>query len=116
MARQIAATYTVDTEDWKQAANNLRQPYWDWAKNAIPPDEVIALKQVTIIGKDGKAVEVDNPLYHYVFHPIDASFPDPFSSWPTTVRQPTSADPDATDDVATLKKYVYYSIPPLNIT
>jgi tyrosinase len=106
-AEEIAATYTVDTEDWKKAATLLRQPFWDWAQNAIPPDQVIAQTQVTITGKDGKQVKVDNPLYHYKFHPIDPSFPDPYSGWQTTLRQPTSQDPDATDDVETLKKYVY---------
>ena len=107
-AEQIAATYTVDTENWKQAASNFRQPFWDWAQNAIPPDQVIAQKQVTITGKDGNKVTVDNPLYHYSFHPIDPSFPDPYSGWQTTLRQPTSQDPDATDDVAMLKKYVLH--------
>jgi tyrosinase len=105
-AEEIAAKYTVDAEDWKQAATNLRQPYWDWALNAILPDQVIKLTQVTITNKDGKQVKVQNPLYHYKFHPIDQSFPDPYSGWPTTLRQPTSQDPDATDDVAMLQKYV----------
>lgn len=106
-AEEIAATYTVDKEGWKQAATNLRQPFWDWASNAIPPDQVIAQKQVTITRPDGKRVTVNNPLYHYSFHPIDSSFPDPYSGWPTTLRQPTSQDSNATDDVAMLKKYVY---------
>ena len=104
---EIAATYTVDTKDWKQAATDLRQPYWDWALNAIPPAQVIAQKQVTITNKDGKQVQVNNPLYHYKFHPIDPSFPDPYSGWPTTLRQPTSQDANATDDIAMLQKYVY---------
>ncbi|KAF8805055.1 tyrosinase [Phlegmacium glaucopus] len=102
-AKEIAATYTVDKESWQQAANNLRQPFWDWARNSTPPDEVIALKQVTITGHDGKHIKVDNPLYHYKFHPIDPSFPDPYSGWQTTLRQPTSLDPDATDDVNMLR-------------
>lgn len=100
-------TYTVDTEDWNQAADNLRQPFWDWALNAVPPDEVIKQTQVTITGKDGKQVLVDNPLYHYQFHPIDPSFQSPYSNWPTTLRQPTSGESNATDDVAMLQKYVY---------
>jgi len=103
-AVEIAATYTVDTEDWKQAATNLRQPYWDWAVNAIPPSEVISDTQVTIIGTDGNQALVDNPLYHYIFNPIDPSFPQPYSGWQTTLRQPTSQDPDATDDITLLKR------------
>lgn len=84
----------------------MRQPYWDWAANAIPPDQVIALKQVAITGPNGQKITVDNPLYHYKFHPIDPSFPDPFSQWPTTLRQPNSERPNATDNVTRLKKFV----------
>ena len=90
-----------------QAATNLRQPFWDWARNAIPPEQVITLTQVTITGKDGKQFRIDNPLYHYKFHPIEPSFQRPYNSWQTTLRLPVSEDPNATDDVATLKKYVY---------
>ncbi|KAF8903867.1 tyrosinase [Gymnopilus junonius] len=102
-ALEVAATYTVDQASWKQAALDLRQPFWDWAKNAVPPDEVIALKQVSITGPNGKKVTVDNPLYHYKFHPIDSSFPEPYSGWQTTLRQPNSTQPDATDNVPRLK-------------
>jgi tyrosinase len=105
-AVEIAATYRVNTEDWKKAAADLRQPYWDWAANAIPPDQVISQTQVTITDRNGKRVLVDNPLHHYKFHPIDKSFPEPYSGWPTTLRQPTSGDADATDDIAALQKYV----------
>jgi len=105
-AQEVAATYTVDQAAWKAAASTLRQPYWDWAANSIPPDEVIALKTVTITGHDGKKKSVPNPLYHYPFHPIDPSFPSPYSGWPTTLRQPNSTLPSATDDIARLKLYV----------
>ena len=48
-AKEVAATYTThDCAAWVQAAEELRQPYWDWAANAIPPDEVVALPKVTI--------------------------------------------------------------------
>jgi tyrosinase len=106
-AVEIAATYTVDTQDWKKAAADLRQPYWDWAANAVPPDEVIKNEQVNITNKDGEQVLVNNPLYQYTFHPIDPSFPDPYSEWQTTLRQPTSGDADATDDIPTLQRCVY---------
>nr|BAF74396.1 tyrosinase [Pholiota nameko] len=102
--QDIAATYTTsDKAAWVQAAANLRQPYWDWAANAVPPDQVIASKKVTITGSNGHKVEVDNPLYHYKFHPIDSSFPRPYSEWPTTLRQPNSSRPNATDNVAKLR-------------
>ncbi|KAJ3505393.1 hypothetical protein NLJ89_g7442 [Agrocybe chaxingu] len=102
-AEAIAATYRVDQAAWKQAASDLRQPYWDWAANAIPPDEVIALKQVSITGPNGNKITVDNPLYNYRFHPIDPSFPAPYNGWATTLRQPTSTRPNATDNVARLR-------------
>ncbi|CAA7270513.1 unnamed protein product [Cyclocybe aegerita] len=102
-AEAIASTYTVDQAAWKQAAADLRQPYWDWAANAIPPDEVIVLKQVSITGPNGNKITVDNPLYNYKFHPIDPSFPAPYNGWATTLRQPTSTRPNATDNVARLR-------------
>ncbi|KAH9476336.1 prephenate dehydrogenase (NADP(+)) [Psilocybe cubensis] len=102
-AAEVAAKYTVDTASWVEAAANIRQPYWDWAANAVPPDQVIAMKQVTITGPNGNKITVDNPLYHYKFNPIDSSFPRPYSRWPTTLRQPTSTRPDATDNVTRLK-------------
>ena len=90
-----------------QAATNLCQPFWDWAKKAIPPEQVIALPQVTIIEKDGKQFQNDKPLYLYKFHPIDPSFECPYSSWQTTLRLLASKDLNAIDDVMMLKKYVY---------
>ncbi|KAF9473594.1 tyrosinase [Pholiota conissans] len=103
-AQDVAATYTTaDKAAWVQAAANLRQPYWDWAANAVPPDQVIGLKQVQITGPNGQKVTVDNPLYHYKFHPIDSSFPRPYSGWPATLRQPNSTRPNATDNVTRLK-------------
>jgi tyrosinase len=69
----------------------------------VPPDQVIALQQVTITGSDGNQVTVDNPLFQYAFHPIDPSFPSPYSSWQTTLRQPTTEDANAQDDVEQLK-------------
>lgn len=105
-AVEVAAKYMVDNASWVAAAANIRQPYWDWAANAVPPDQVIAMKQVTITGPNGSKITVDNPLYHYKFNPIDPSFPRPYNGWPTTLRQPTSSRPNATDNVSRLKKYI----------
>ncbi len=101
---EIAATYTVDKEGWKKAAADLRQPFWDWARNSVPPAEVISEKQVTITGPDGKSHRVDNPLYHYRFHPIEPTFSAPYSNWSTTFRHPTSLDANAQDDINLLKR------------
>ena len=83
---EIARVYIVNTENWKKAANDICQPYWDCASNTILPPQVISQKQVTITNNIGKLVRVDNPLYHYKFHPIDSFFP-------TTFRLPTSEIP-----------------------
>ena len=104
---EIARTYLVNTDDWKKAAADLRQPYWDWASNIIPPPQVISQKLVTITNNLGKQVKVSNPLFNYKFHPIDSSFPDPYSNWQTTLRHPTSGNSDATSDLVELQKYVY---------
>ncbi|KAA1472059.1 photo-regulated tyrosinase [Dentipellis sp. KUC8613] len=103
-AKDIAAKYTVDKDRWSKAAANLRQPYWDWASNTIPPPEVISLQQVTITTFNGSKVKVDNPLVRYKFHPIDPSFPQPYSNWPTTLRHATSNDANAKDNVDELKR------------
>ncbi|KAJ7775767.1 tyrosinase [Mycena maculata] len=101
-AINIAATYAVDQDRFNKAAMELRQPYWDWASNSIPPPEVISLDQVSIIAPNGQTIQVDNPLRRYTFNPIDPSFPDPYSGWPATLRHPDTTDPDATDDVEDL--------------
>ena len=103
-AIDIAETYTVDKQRWQQVAADLRQPFWDWARNSVPPAEVISLTQVTITTPDGKRTKVDNPLFHYAFHPIEPSFPDPYINWQTTFRHPTTLDADAKDNVAELKR------------
>ena len=105
-AVQIAANYTVDQPAWNTAATQLRQPFWDWAANAVPPDEVIASKQVTITTPNGKKTQVDNPLYHYAFHPVDPSFGFPYTQWASTLRQPTPRLPASsmTDNVPRLRR------------
>lgn len=105
-AQQIADTYAVDTDAWKQAAAEFRHPYWDWASNSVPPPEVISLPQVTITTPDGKNTSVDNPLMRYTFHPVsDGGFYGPYNQWPTTLRQPDSGSPGAKDNISRLKRY-----------
>ena len=98
-AKQIADTYTHDTDSWKKAAANLRTPYWDWASNPLPPDEVIAMEEITITKPDGTKQSVPNPLYHYNFHPVPSYFPSNVKSFNTTVRHPFAKNP-----VQSLKK------------
>ncbi|KAI0647845.1 photo-regulated tyrosinase [Trametes meyenii] len=101
-AKQIAATYIRDTAAWRRAAEDLRQPFWDWARNMLPPPEVISLDRVTITGADGFRREVDNPLRRYRFHPVDPSFPPTWTRWQATLRHPTNQTPTATDNVQAL--------------
>ncbi|KAF8263973.1 tyrosinase [Lactarius quietus] len=102
-ALQIANTYQVDKQSWVTAAQNLRAPYWDWATNSVPPPEVISMATLNIITPNGQTTSVANPLIKYTFHPIDRSFPAPYSSWKTTIRHPDSPNsPNATTDVPAL--------------
>ena len=94
----IADTYTVNRAAWQKAAAELRQPFWDWASNSVPPAEVISQQQVTITRPDGTRGQVPNPLFSYRFHPIDASFPAPYSRWTSTLRHPANARPNATSN------------------
>jgi len=81
-----------------EAAANLRQPYWDWAVNSVPPDEVISFTQLTITGPEG-SITVDNPLYRYVFDSSKPSLSANDSG--TTIRR---VKDDGTDDVEMLKR------------
>lgn len=102
-AQQIAGTYkTYDRREWVDAATKLRQPYWDWAENIVPPPQVISLDQVEITAPNGRRKNVTNPLRRYTFHPIDPSFPLPYSRWQTTLRQPSRTGPNAKDNVTLL--------------
>ena len=107
-ALDIAKTYSDSS--WLTAAQNLRAPYWDWATNIVPPPEVISLESVSIITPDGSTTNVPNPLFQYTFNPIDPSFPDPYSSWKTTIRHPDSpGSPNATTDIQALVQYASFS-------
>ena len=74
-----------------QAAQQLRQPYWDWATYALPPDEVIRLSTVTITGFNGRDVVVNNPLLRYKFQarlPLNYFKGTTWAQYQTTLRQP----------------------------
>lgn len=109
-ALEIAKLYTVDKDRWIAEATQFRVPYWDWASQAVPPDEVIRQQQVAIITPDsnGKKVLVPNPFLHYTFHPVDPSFEKPFASWRTTLRHPKPVNsPNAKSDVDELITLVF---------
>ncbi|KAF8514606.1 hypothetical protein JB92DRAFT_124714 [Gautieria morchelliformis] len=105
-AASIAEKYTADTALWKSAAANLRQPYWDWAINPVPPDVIISDEKVKILHAPmGEEVEVENPFLRYRFRSDSErqSFHESFKDWPTTLRYPTGKGKDATSDVVQLK-------------
>ena len=105
-ARRIAQTYRANKGDWKQAAKDIRQPYWDFAANSVPPDEVITLTRVKITVPDGRRIDVTNPLHHYTFQsrsPFGVSTSD---EWVTTRRYPTFSTFGVFDDTDRLKACV----------
>ncbi|KAJ3565570.1 hypothetical protein NP233_g7549 [Leucocoprinus birnbaumii] len=89
-AIEAAKKFTVDKEAWAQAAKDIRQPFWDWGFQFVPPDEVIKNEQIQIVDYNGQKVSVPNPILRYHFHPIDPSFSRyrDFNTWTTTVRNP----------------------------
>jgi tyrosinase len=99
-AISIAGRFTVDRQGWQQAATQLRLPYWDWAKNSLPPDAVINSENVTIIDYNGNQIQVTNPLMRYRFQNSPEPFSQPFDSWPATVRHP---DNNGNDNIPELQ-------------
>ncbi|MCJ1391703.1 hypothetical protein MMC18_004568 [Xylographa bjoerkii] len=98
-ARSIAATYnSSDGPAYRVAAEAFRIPYWDWSLNPTMPG-LINTPTITITTPKG-VQDVPNPLYNYTFNPLPTSpgFPerDTVSQFLSTVRYPTSLDPNAT--------------------
>ncbi|KZP16341.1 Di-copper centre-containing protein [Athelia psychrophila] len=104
-AATIAQGYQ-DKMRWNNAATTLRQPFWDWARNAIPPDEIISLKQVTITTPDGKRTKFDNPFLKFKFPSAKSTstFQPPYRGWGTTLRCPPTEAANAQSDVDELKE------------
>ncbi|KAI0725255.1 photo-regulated tyrosinase [Fomitopsis betulina] len=100
VAIQIAGRYIVNAPMWLEAAKNLRVPYWDWA-GPIPAGEPDIPSEITSTTVDITTSEgiktVKNPLYWFPFpskFPY-TSFPSPHYSWGTTLRYPSSDQPNA---------------------
>ncbi|KAF2869068.1 hypothetical protein BDV95DRAFT_499227 [Massariosphaeria phaeospora] len=98
-ALYVAVTEVVNSfpknqrQRWRNAAANLRMPYWDWA--AAPPNgesnmpTLMRDQRVTVTKPSGQ-VSIANPLYSYTF---GSSLPaemqgGPWNSHPTTLRRP----------------------------
>ncbi|KAJ8463611.1 hypothetical protein ONZ45_g17515 [Pleurotus djamor] len=110
-AMTIALEYNSD--EWVRAAETMRLPYWDWASAPIPPDQVIAMPQITITTSSGPQT-VANPFWGYVFHPIDPSFTGRWALWRKTLRQPSGTGANAQDNVETLKRTLGRVAPQVN--
>lgn len=110
-AAEIANTYRVDSTAWKQAAKDIRFPYWDWAFHATPPAEIISFESVTITDKDGIRRQVNNPFYKFVFPPNETkAFEGKYREWPATLRHPTSDLAGAETNVPNLIKCVFLHV------
>ncbi|MCJ1396995.1 hypothetical protein MMC11_000187 [Xylographa trunciseda] len=97
-ARSIAATYNSSNgATYRAAAETFRIPYWDWSLNPTMPS-LVNVATITITTPTG-VQDVTNPLYNYTFDPLPISpdFPedDNVSQFLSTVRWPTSLDPNA---------------------
>lgn len=62
-AIDIAEEYNDD--EWTQAAETLRIPYWDWAEDATVP-AFAGQEEIEVETPDGTE-NIDNPLYDYKF-------------------------------------------------
>ncbi|MCJ1417075.1 hypothetical protein MMC32_003414 [Xylographa parallela] len=125
-ARSIAATYnSTNGATYRAAAETFRIPYWDWSLNPTMPGLVNA-PTLTITTPTGVRA-VPNPLYNYTFNPLPTSpdFPEgdsvcglirhygdtgdfltslQVSQFLSTVRYPTSLDPNATSQPGKVNK------------
>ncbi len=93
-AIEIAAHFTHDKEAWMQAAIDLRQPYWDWGFQLVPPDEFITKEELWIVNESGTKVKVRNPLLRYEFHPVHPSFGTTRTRFPLKASSVTVRHPD----------------------
>ncbi|KAH9847109.1 hypothetical protein C2E23DRAFT_890313 [Lenzites betulinus] len=115
-ALEIAKEYTSYQQEWQTAAISLRQPYWDWAATATPPDKIYIDDKLTIPAPPkGDALVVDNPFKWYTFPagPLpdeqDFQLPSPVEAWRgRTYRcaQLDNATQTVSDDLTQLQKNI----------
>ena len=63
-------------EMYSKIADELRLPYWDWAIDPPDPEEgsmpnSLRRQMEKVTFPNGTEAEISNPLYQYVFHPMD---------------------------------------------
>jgi tyrosinase len=91
--QEVINTFPADQQQrWRNAANGLRMPYWDWA--VAPPSgqdstpTLIRDQQVTVTTPNGQQT-IPNPLYKYSWGTVPAEIGWlPWNRWPETLRRP----------------------------
>ncbi|KAF2664571.1 Di-copper centre-containing protein [Microthyrium microscopicum] len=88
------------------AADQLRLPYWDWAKSPASGQDVtpaiMVSPQVQVLTPNGTQT-IDNPLYSYKFGYADQDLRfQPYVYWNETKRWPTTMDSTAETQIGTL--------------
>lgn len=83
-AMDAASEFTgADHDRYVTAAQNLRIPYWDWARpvtsGAHAVADSISSSGIVVNTPQQSQVTVQNPLYSYRFDPVDAGLGSPVS-------------------------------------
>ncbi|TID22241.1 Di-copper centre-containing protein [Venturia nashicola] len=99
-AMDAASEFTGNDHDrYVTAAQNLRVPYWDWARPVASGEHVVpdSISSPTIVVNTPQqsGVAIQNPLYSYRFHPVDSRLGSPYVNYATTIRHPTTQDSSA---------------------
>lgn len=88
-----------DRERYEAALGRFRVPWWDptmepSADQPVYPQS-ISTERISVRTPE-REEEVRNPLFSYVFHPVSAELGrEPFSTYESSLRFPSSAEPDA---------------------
>ncbi|KAF8316023.1 uncharacterized protein EI90DRAFT_3021715 [Cantharellus anzutake] len=95
-AIKIANRYAgTDKQKWVRAAEDLRQPYWDWAKERDPSFLNIFFSTQTFdIETPEGSKHLQNPFLYYQFDSrfSKSSFPAEYQGFDRTLRHPYSRD------------------------
>jgi tyrosinase len=97
-ARSIAERFPPrQRAAYRQAARNMRLPYWDWAQNGarVMPKSMVS-QGIRVTRPNGNRVTIRNPLSRYHFHPLNsgALIFAPTNSYHETKRAPQGGGPN----------------------
>ncbi|KAF1994001.1 Di-copper centre-containing protein [Amniculicola lignicola CBS 123094] len=93
---EIIPTFPASQQQrWKNAAQGLRMPYWDWAQtpaNGQPVVPTTMRDQYVTVTKPQGQVSIPNPLYSYKWgNSMPAEMEGgPWNNFPSTLRRPIS--------------------------